>query len=52
MQARFDEWYGIPNSSDETVWEALDGYAESGVGCLHLQGQERISTETGDALQS
>ena len=27
----FDEWYGIPNSSDETAWGALDGYAESGV---------------------
>jgi len=27
----FDEWYGIPNSSDETAWKALDGYAESGV---------------------
>ncbi len=27
----FDEWYGIPNSSDETTWKALDGYAESGV---------------------
>ncbi len=27
----FDEWYGIPNSSDETAWEVLDGYKESGV---------------------
>jgi len=27
----FDEWYGIPNSSDEAAWEALDGFAESGV---------------------
>ena len=27
----FDEWYGIPNSTDETAWEMLDGYAESGV---------------------
>ena len=27
----FDEWYGIPNSSDETPWGVLDGYAESGV---------------------
>jgi len=27
----FDEWYGIPNSSDETPWEVLDGYAKSGV---------------------
>ena len=27
----FDEWYGIPNSSDESAWMELDGYAESGV---------------------
>ena len=27
----FDEWYGIPNSSDEAAWQRLDGYAESGV---------------------
>ena len=27
----FDEWYGIPNSSDESVYEVLDGFAESGL---------------------
>ena len=27
----FDEWYGIPNSSDESVYPALDGFAESGL---------------------
>lgn len=27
----FDEWYGIPNSTDETIWEGQDGFAESGV---------------------
>jgi arylsulfatase len=27
----FDEWYGIPNSSDESAWMELDGYKESGV---------------------
>jgi arylsulfatase len=27
----FDEWYGIPNSSDESAWTELEGYAESGV---------------------
>jgi len=27
----FEEWYGIANSSDESAWGALDGYAESGV---------------------
>jgi arylsulfatase len=27
----FDEWYGIPNSTDESVWIDLEGFAESGV---------------------
>jgi arylsulfatase len=27
----FDEWYGIPNSSDEAAWERLEGFAESGL---------------------
>lgn len=27
----FDEWYGIPNSTDESVYSSLDGFAESGV---------------------
>ncbi len=27
----FDEWYGIPNSTDESVYSELDGFAESGV---------------------
>ena len=26
----FDEWYGIPNSTDESVYSSLDGFAESG----------------------
>ena len=25
----FDEWFGIPNSTDEAVWRALEGYDES-----------------------
>ena len=28
----FDEWYGIPNSTDESVSSFLPGFAESGVG--------------------
>ena len=32
----FQEWYGIPNSSDETAWEGLDGYKESGVKGAHI----------------
>jgi arylsulfatase A-like enzyme len=27
----FDEWYGIPNSTDESTFSSLDGFAESGV---------------------
>ncbi len=27
----FDEWYGIPNSSDESAYSSLQGFAESGV---------------------
>jgi len=37
----FDEWYGIPNSSDEAAWEVLDGFAESGVeGTYIFEGKE------------
>ena len=27
----FDEWHGVPNSTDESVYSSLDGFAESGV---------------------
>ena len=27
----FDEWYGIPNSTDEAVYSSLQGFSESGV---------------------
>jgi arylsulfatase A-like enzyme len=27
----FDEWYGIPNSTDESAYSSLQGFAESGV---------------------
>jgi len=27
----FDEWYGIPNSTDESVYSSLDEFADSGV---------------------
>jgi arylsulfatase len=27
----FDEWYGIPNTTDESVYSSLPGFAESGV---------------------
>jgi len=40
----FDEWYGIPNSSDETAWKALDGYAESGVEGTYIYEGKKGST--------
>lgn len=27
----FDEWYGIPNSTDESAWAALQGFKDSGL---------------------
>lgn len=27
----FDEWYGIPNTTDESVYSALQGFADSGI---------------------
>ena len=27
----FDEWYGIPNTTDESVYSSLPGFAESGL---------------------
>lgn len=27
----FDEWYGVPNSTDESTYASLDGFAESGL---------------------
>jgi len=27
----FDEWYGIPNTTDESAWTSLQGFAESGI---------------------
>ena len=27
----FDEWYGVPNSTDETPWASSSGFKESGV---------------------
>jgi arylsulfatase len=27
----FDEWYGVPNSTDEAVYSSLPGFSESGV---------------------
>jgi len=31
----FDEWYGIPNSTDEAPYTDLEGFNESGRRCGH-----------------
>jgi arylsulfatase A-like enzyme len=37
----FDEWYGIPNSTDESVYSSLPGFAESGVAETYvMQGRK------------
>lgn len=40
----FDEWYGIPNSSDESAWMELDGYQESGVEGTYIYEGKKGST--------
>ena len=30
-EVTIDEWYGVPNSTDESAYTALEGFAESGV---------------------
>lgn len=32
----FDEWYGVPNSTDESAYSSLQGFAESGVPETHV----------------
>jgi arylsulfatase len=37
----FDEWYGIPNSTDESVYSEMPGFAESGVAESYvMEGQK------------
>jgi arylsulfatase len=40
----FDEWYGIPNSSDESAWMETDGYQESGVEGTYIYEGKKGST--------
>jgi len=37
----FDEWYGIPNSTDESVYFGQTGFADSGVAEAHVLQSER-----------
>jgi arylsulfatase A-like enzyme len=40
----FDEWYGIPNSTDESVYSSVQGFAESGVAETFVMQGEKGST--------
>jgi arylsulfatase len=42
----FDEWYGVPNSTDESVYSALPGFAESGVPETYVMEARRGETPT------
>ena len=40
----FDEWYGIPNSTDEAPYSSLPGFAESGVKEAYVMEGKKGST--------
>jgi arylsulfatase len=42
----FDEWYGVPNSTDESVYSALPGFAESGVPETYVMEARKGETPT------
>jgi arylsulfatase len=42
----FDEWYGVPNSTDESVYTALPGFAESGVAPTYVMDGTRGTPPT------
>jgi len=42
----FDEWYGIPNSTDESVYSEMQGFAKSGVAETFVMQGRKGSTPT------
>jgi arylsulfatase len=40
----FDEWYGVPNSTDESVYSEMGGFAESGVAETYVMQATRGKT--------
>jgi len=40
----FDEWYGVPNSTDEAVYSSMQGFSESGVAETFVMESKRGST--------
>lgn len=42
----FDEWYGVPNSTDESAYYGLQGFEESGVAETHIMEAKKGETPT------
>jgi arylsulfatase len=40
----FDEWYGIPNTTDESVYTSLEGFADSGIPLPYVLDSKRGET--------
>ena len=40
----FDEWYGVPNSTDESVYTSVPGFAESGLSETYVMESTRGKT--------
>jgi arylsulfatase len=40
----FDEWYGIPNTTDESAWSSLDAFKKSGIDVPYvLEGRKGMN---------
>ena len=40
----FDEWYGVPNSTDESTYSSLEGFDQSGLNESHVMSATKGST--------
>lgn len=40
----FDEWYGIPNSTDESAYSSLEGFSKSGVSETYVMQASKSNT--------
>jgi len=40
----FDEWYGVPNSTDESTYSSLEGFEQSGVAETHVMNSTKGNT--------
>ena len=49
----FDEWYGVPNSTDESVYSSVQGFADSGLSeSFVMDGLKGSTPEKGSPLSS